>query len=111
MRVLFSKENAKPTSLLPWRPNTASRLQLGCRHLRQSCSDCSGNIHRSADCITLAAKRRDLRKNAVLSEREVAPFSQIKSFKVLPGGHSRRWRNDEGVRPVAFLKLVEKCCA
>src|SRR5258707_7605460 len=38
-------------------------------------------------------------------------FRKISPFKVLPGSHSRRWRNDDGVRPVAFLKLVEKCCA
>src|SRR6266478_284820 len=37
-------------------------------------------------------------------------FRKISPFK-LPGSHSRRWRNDDGVRPVAFLKLVEKCCA
>src|SRR6202040_3829591 len=81
-------------------------------NLRQSCSDCYGNSDRSADCIALAAKRRDLRKNAVLSERAKSRlFRKISPLNVLPGSHSRRWRNDDGVRPVAFLKLVEKCCA
>src|SRR6266849_1074015 len=82
------------------------RFQLGCRNLRHSCSDCYGNSLDQQTASHLQQSARTYERTPFCRNAELRPFRKISPSRCYLGDHSRRWRNDDGVRPVAFLKLV-----